>query len=191
MISLNKALTANFILSLTSGLVLLLFSQWVATLFGVPAHQIFPIIGGLLLVFAFTIAIEIKKKRALAILWISIQDALWVLGSLVVVVWRPFPISAVGYYIIDGLALIILLFCIWQLQGLARLDTVLGKKVLHFSRVVKAPKAKVWQLITDVENYHLVAPNIDKVKILSEQQRGKGLVRACSHGKDSWQETCT
>ncbi len=44
-------------------------------------------------------------------------------------------------------------------------------------------------MISDVGNYHTVAPNIDNSQIISGEKNG--MVRSCSHGKDSWTETCT
>jgi len=189
--TLNRALTANFLTSLLSGILLIVFQGQVAQLFGVAPHVVFPILGVGLLLFALSIAIEIKKQRALAILWISIQDALWVIASAVVLIWQPWPISATGYWIIDGMALLVLLFCIFQIKGLAQMNIRNGAKVLTFKRIINASQEKTWQMITRFEEFHLVAPNIDAVKVLSSQTQGTGMVRACSHGQKSWQETCT
>ncbi|PHR42612.1 MAG: hypothetical protein COA32_17245 [Fluviicola sp.] len=60
---------------------------------------------------------------------------------------------------------------------------------MSFRRKVKANKPDVWKVISDVENYHEVAGNIDEVKIVSGEK--EGMVRACSHGKDSWTEKCS
>lgn len=188
--TLNKALTANLITSLLSGLTLVIFPKAIAQVFGVNAHPVFMGVGIALLFFASTIALELKKQRALAIWWISMQDLMWVASSFIILLWQPFPISATGYWIIDVVALLILLLAIFQLKGLAALDTHNGAKVMQFSRVMPANKAQVWDMISDLGNYHQVAPNIDGVKILSGGS-GEGTVRQCSHGKDSWQETCT
>jgi ribosome-associated toxin RatA of RatAB toxin-antitoxin module len=144
-----------------------------------------------LLFFSGTILVEIKKQRALAILWIIIQDSVWVIASIVILIWRPFDISDAGYLLIDIFAFLVLLFTIFQSIGLSRIDTAKGSKVktLSFRRTVSADKKKVWKVISDIENYHEVASNIDAVKIISGE--GEGMVRQCSHGKDSWKETCT
>ncbi|HAS43411.1 MAG TPA: hypothetical protein DCS93_23225 [Microscillaceae bacterium] len=191
MTTLNRALTANFLTSLLFGIILIFFQAQVAQLFGVTPHVVFPIIGAGLLLFALSIAIEIKKQRPLAIFWISAQDALWVITSAVVLVWQPWPISAAGYWIIDGVAMLVLLFCVLQIKGLAQINTRNGAKILTFKRVINAPQARVWEIITQFEEFHLVAPNIDAVEILSDQTQGTGMIRACSHGSKSWQETCT
>ncbi|MEM9834643.1 MAG: SRPBCC family protein [Bacteroidota bacterium] len=50
-------------------------------------------------------------------------------------------------------------------------------------------KEEAWQVISDVANYHKVAPNIDGVEVVSGE--GKGMIRRCSHGEDHWTETCS
>ena len=78
-----------------------------------------------------------------------------------------------------------------QAKALAKIDNIPEKKgkQWRFERIVKADKKSTWQLISDVGNYALFAPNIDEVKIISGD--GLGMVRTCSHGKDTWAETCT
>lgn len=189
--TLQKYLTANAIFSTFTGLVALIFQEKVEQLFSVKPSNFFFILGILLLFFALTILVEIKKQRAIPVLWITIQDMLWVVGSIIFLVWNPFDISVEGNIIIGVVAVVVLLLGLGQAKGLARIDegTTRGKKVLQFERKVNAPKAKVWEVISDVANYHEVAPNIDSAEIISGEK--KGLVRACSHGKDSWTETCT
>lgn len=84
-----------------------------------------------------------------------------------------------------------MLIAINQLHTLTTVDSTNeeGIKELHFKRNVAAPKAETWKVISDVSNYHKVAPNIDHVKIISGE--GTGMVRSCSHGKESWTETCS
>ena len=62
-------------------------------------------------------------------------------------------------------------------------------KKFIFERDVNATKTATWKVISDVANYHSVAPNVDDVKIISGERTG--MVRSCSHGKDNWTETCT
>jgi len=78
-----------------------------------------------------------------------------------------------------------------QSSALAQIDSAAKKdiKQLTFKRTIKASKTKVWKVISDVGNYHQVAPNIDTVTIISGSE--EGMVRLCSHGKDSWTETCS
>jgi ribosome-associated toxin RatA of RatAB toxin-antitoxin module len=85
----------------------------------------------------------------------------------------------------------VFVFGLGQASGLARIDeeNKKGQKSFKFKRKVKGTKQKVWEVISDVANYHEVAPNIDDSKVISGEK--KGMVRTCSHGKDSWSETCT
>lgn len=61
---------------------------------------------------------------------------------------------------------------------------------LTFERLVNAPKNIVWEIISDVEAYAEVAPNLSKAVIVSGQ--GKGMYRRCwdTHG-GTWKEQCT
>lgn len=188
---LQTALKANAIFSGISGIVLIILNHQIAKIFRTENNTIFWIIGLALVFFAITIIVEIVKQRSLAILWIIIQDFIWVIGSIFLLVSNIFPISPTGLIIIGIVALIVLFMGLNQAKELAKIDNISGKegKEWQFQRIVKADKKSTWQLISDVGNYALFAPNIDEVKIISGD--GLGMVRTCSHGKDTWAETCT
>lgn len=188
---LQKSLTANAVFSILNGALLLIFQEKFIKIFGVWPSNFFVILGILLLSFALTIIMEIKKQRAIPILWIIIQDALWVIGSIVLLLFNPFNISTEGNIIITIVGSVVLVLGLGQAKGLARIDErdKKGRKVFTFKRKVKGTKSKAWEVISDVANYHEVAPNIDGSKVISGEK--KGMVRSCSHGKDSWTETCT
>jgi len=188
---LQKSLRINAIFSSVSGIVLIAFNQPIAKLFDTKNNAVFWIVGIVLLLFASTIFYEVIKQRPLAVLWIITQDFLWVVGSIFMVAINPFEISKTGNLTIGVIALIVLFMGINQSKALAQVDSsaVKGKKHFRFERIVKASKPAVWKVIADVANYDKVAPNIDDVKIISGE--GQGMVRSCSHGKDSWTETCS
>ncbi len=188
---LQTSLGINALFSGISGTVLIIFHHQLAQLFGIENNTVFWMIGIALLFFALTIGYEIIKQRPLAVLWIIVQDFLWVLGSGILLVLHPFAISPTGNVLIGIAAFIVLLMGFNQSRALARVDNNPEKagKTWQFERIVKADKRSVWKLISDVGNYHMFAPNIDEVKIVSGD--GPGMVRMCSHGKDSWAETCT
>ncbi|WP_282087295.1 type II toxin-antitoxin system RatA family toxin [Aquimarina algiphila] len=189
--TLQNLLTANAIFSIANGTILLLFPKKIAQIFDVEPGLFFIILGIALLFFAMTLIIEIKKQRAISILWITIQDALWVVGSIILLVSNPFTISIEGNIIIAIVALVVLSLGSGQLKALARIDeeNKKGQKILKFGRIVKGNKSKIWEIVSDVSNYHKVAPNIDVSKVISGNK--KGMIRSCAHGKDSWTETCT
>lgn len=188
---LQKSLRLNAIFSGISGIILIALNNQLANLFETPNKTVFIIIGIALLFFASTIIYEIKKQRPLAILWIIVQDFLWVAGSIILVAINPFEITKAGSAVIAIIAFVVLFMGINQSKALAKIDSTNNKKSKHFKfeRIIKASKQSVWKVISDVANYDKVAPNIDNVKIISGE--GNGMVRSCSHGKDSWTETCS
>ena len=57
------------------------------------------------------------------------------------------------------------------------------------SRIISAPKEKVWKVISDVGNYHKYATGLTGVSIVSGE--GEGMIRSCSDELGTWKETCT
>ncbi len=186
-----KATKLNAVSTLISGLSILIFSNKLASIFEIANNMSFLIVGGVITFFSLTMVVEIKKQRALAILWIIIQDIIFTMTSIYVLIFRPFDISDSGYLLIGLFLIPIIFFIIYQSLGLLRIDSKRGTnaKLMSFKRIVKANKSKVWEIISDVENYHKIAPNIDDSKIISGEK--VGMVRSCSHGKDNWTETCS
>ena len=115
---LKKALLANAIFSILSGIIFLLFSKEIADLFDLQVNSIFKYIGLTLVFFSATIAYENYKLRRPFVLWIIVQDLLWVLGSIILVIFKPFAISTSGYFIIIGIAIIVLYMAIIQYKTL-------------------------------------------------------------------------
>jgi len=187
----KKATKLNAIATLSSGVGILAFHKQLMSIFELNNIIPFLIVGGVITFFSLTMFIEIRKQRALAILWIIVQDVLFVLASVIVLIIRPFHISDGGYLLIELFLIPIIFFIVYQSKGLARMDSKNGSnlKFMSFKRIVNANKKRVWNTISDIENYHKVAANIDNVEIISGE--GEGMVRSCSHGKDSWSETCT
>lgn len=189
--TLQKATLINAISTFSSGLAILIFHKQLAAIFGSLSENPFLIVGGIITFFSLTMMVEFRKQRPLAILWIITQDSAWILATVIVLLIRPFNITDTGYLLIALFALPILFFIFFQSRGIARIDNKASctLKTLTFKKVINAGKKQVWEVISDVANYHKVADNIDNVQIISGQ--GTGMVRTCSHGNDSWSETCT
>lgn len=188
---LQKTLRQNAIFSTISGITLIGLHEQIARMFGTTNTTVFWVTGLILLFFSSTILYEIIKQRPIAVLWIVIQDILWVIGSWAIIAINPFGISKTGTCVIAIIAFIVLFMGINQSRALAQVDTISsnGTKQLKYERIIKASRQDVWKVISDVANYDKVAPNIDNVKIISG--KGHGMVRSCSHKKDSWTESCT
>jgi len=111
---LKKALKLNSIFSSVSGIVFILLNKQIANLFGVENNTVFWITGLILIYFSLTIWFEISRQRKIAVLWIIIQDYLWVLGSFILILLNPFNITLLGNIITGVIALIVLFMGINQ-----------------------------------------------------------------------------
>lgn len=117
---LQKSLQLNALFSSTSGIIMVFLNQQIATLFGINNNTPFWVIGLLLIYFALTIWFEIKKQRTSAVVWIIIQDFMWVIGSILLIIFKPFGITETGNIIIGIIALLVLSMGINQILGLRR-----------------------------------------------------------------------
>lgn len=116
----RKALLINAVFSCMSGIILILFHIPVSNLFEIESGSPFWIVGVALIFFSLTIFIEIKRQRRIAILWIIVQDFLWVIGSLIILIARPFGISSIGNYLIAIIACAVLAIAINQSIALTK-----------------------------------------------------------------------
>ncbi len=94
--------------------------------------------------------------------------------------------------ILKGFTLFLILDIVLLLiYGFVQYPKAKGEQHFTAERIVNAPKDKVWEIISDVGNYHKVtAPGIYNVAIIEGQ--GLGLKRVCSAPDGtSWEETCT
>ena len=160
-------------------------------MFGTQRSTLFWILGIGLLLFSLTVFSQVNHPDPAAVVSIILSDLLWVLGSIVVLSLPSFHISIAGKKLIAGIAFIVLLFGVGQSVAIVQTDQspMKGVKRLTFERVINAPKKATWKAISDVSNYHEVAPNIDSVIVISGE--GEGMVRSCSHQADHWTEVAT
>ena len=116
MSSLKNYLQINGGFSLTSSLVMLLFSKFLAGVFGLKGGTAFLVIGvGLLFFGGFVFYVAQKQPGNKALIQvITIMDAIWVLGSLIIVVFQLFDLSSTGYLLITAVMVIIAFFAINQ-----------------------------------------------------------------------------
>ncbi|WP_425075968.1 hypothetical protein [Psychroserpens sp. S379A] len=120
---LQNALKFNALFSSTSGILMILLNQQIAKLFGTNNNSVFWIVGLALIFFAITIWHEVKKQRKIVVIWIIIQDFIWVLGSIVLIIFNPFQLTEVGNLIIGIIALVVLYMGINQIMGLKKTIT--------------------------------------------------------------------
>lgn len=115
---LQLTLIGNAIFSLITGLGLIFFHKITSRWFGKQQSAPFRTLGiGLagFALFVFYISGNLEPNQVWPIL---ILDILWVLGSITVLIFKPFGLSAKGHRIIVAIALIVLLFAIAQFLGI-------------------------------------------------------------------------
>ncbi|WP_299160640.1 hypothetical protein [uncultured Tenacibaculum sp.] len=115
---LQNALKINALFSGISGILLIVINQQIAKIFGTNNNTLFWIVGVILIYFALTIWYEIKRQRKLAVIWIIIQDYTWVLGSIFLIIFKPFQITKTGSLVIGIIALIVLYMGVNQMINL-------------------------------------------------------------------------
>ena len=103
---LKKYLSINSIFSAFSGILMSLFPEQLNAVFNVSNPYIFPIIGLNLIVFSIFVWFVSTKQLSNKILvnLISSLDVLWVLGSVVIVLFSLFNLSRSGYILIGVVA---------------------------------------------------------------------------------------
>ena len=106
MVILKRYLTINSIFSAVSGIIMLLIPDQLNSTFGINNPYVFPIIGLNLIVFSVFVFYVSRRQitnRTLINL-ISGLDALWVLGSLLIIILGLFDLSKIGHIIIGVVA---------------------------------------------------------------------------------------
>ena len=115
---LKKYLTINSLFSVFSGFATLLFSDQVGQFLEIDGSSTLQIIGAGLLFFALFVWL-VKREKNLnpkKVVFISLMDFLWVLGSIVIVLFNPFDLSQYGSYLIALIALWITFLGFMQLK---------------------------------------------------------------------------
>ena len=104
---LKKYLTINSMFSAICGITMLMFSTGLNLFFNIKNEYVFPVIGLNLLVFSGFVLFVSQKQltNKLLVNLISGLDALWVLGSLIIIFFELFDLSRNGNILIGVVAL--------------------------------------------------------------------------------------
>ena len=104
---LKKYLTINSLFSGVCGIIMLVFSTGLNSFFDIQNEYTFLIIGLNLIVFSIFVWFVSRKQltNKLLINLISGLDALWVLGSLITILFGLFNLSRNGYFLIGTVAI--------------------------------------------------------------------------------------
>ena len=133
-----------------------------------------------------------------AVYEIVLLDALWVVGSVVLVAFFGSLFLTSGIIIVTVVAMVVAFFAVAQFSAASKItkpipvaNVVIRDGQLHASvkRTVNAPTETVWEVMTDHPAYADVASNISKVETISGD--GIGMKRRCYGPKgENWEETC-
>ncbi len=118
---LKISLGSNAIFSFVSGLLLIVLHQSIAGWFEIENTAVFWIIGIGLIYFSATILWQLRTPKTKGILFIIIQDLIWVVGSIIILLTNPFDISELGNQLITIVGFIVFFLSIGQSIGLSQM----------------------------------------------------------------------
>ncbi len=118
---LKKALTGNAVFSVVSGLAILFANRWLVKFLGLPDKVSLAILGVSLIVYAAILWLNARRpKIKITDAWIAvIMDAVWVIGSFVLILVVPFSIG--GKWVVALVAEPVLAFAIVQWLGIRKI----------------------------------------------------------------------
>ena len=118
---LKKALTGNAVFSVVSGLAILFANRWLVKFLGLPDKVSLAILGVSLIVYAAILWPNARRPTIkITNAWIAvIIDAVWVMGSYVVIFVVPFSVG--GKWVVALVAELVLAFAIVQWLGIRKI----------------------------------------------------------------------
>ena len=121
-INLKKVMLANAIFSATFGMIMLVLNSDITELMGLKSSWLLPLIGVGLLGFAATVAYQVTRQviSAMQVKSIVIQDLVWVVASIVVLLTDIGELSYSGKVLIALIAIAVADFALLQWIGLRR-----------------------------------------------------------------------
>ncbi|MDP3278268.1 MAG: SRPBCC family protein [Deltaproteobacteria bacterium] len=184
---LRGSLRANAVFSAVSGVLALALAQRVGALLALPAVVV-SVTGGALVVFALSLG-ALSLRARVSSPWSVLATALdvgWVVLSAVLLAVHSVPSVA----LVLGLAAVVAVFALAQVEGHRRALFVSGRGVYALSRTVAASPERAWRVVSDVAGYAQVAATLHRSEIVSGS--GLGMVRKCEDTQGvCWTETCT
>lgn len=120
-IKLKHVLKANALFSALSGSFLIVYRPLSELMQANPTTLM--IVGGGLVIFAITVWMAaIRREVHHRQVWsIIIQDLIWVCSSLVVIAWKIWGLSSLGYWLIGFTAVVVMTFAWLQFRYLKRI----------------------------------------------------------------------
>lgn len=193
---LRTALAANAVFSLICAGGMIFFPSRVGQLLDIDAPLLLQGLGLGLVIFAADLIHQATRRRLATwrALYASMADALWVVASLVVLVFLPQLFAPAGRVLVLAIAGMVLLFGLWQLRGIALVHRLPGTGLYRHCIAVQteAPAEAMWEIIARMGEIQRYMPSLRRSELLHRASPGLGAVRQCEDksGKQ-WQEECT
>ena len=122
---LRMTLKGNALFSVITGVVFIVFSQWLAGFTGIPSPLGFMVVGAGLLAYAI-LPYQIARQDAINLrhaTLIMVADELWVVASIVVLVFGLLPLTAAGKWTVGITADMVAVFAILEYIGIRRIKS--------------------------------------------------------------------
>lgn len=200
---LRAALVSNAAFSLVSGLLLALVPASVAALFSYDQTGLLRAVGLGLVAFSLQVAFTGQRARVrpLEVLFISLADLSWVVGSLVLLILFPKSFSLTCSWLFAGVAVVVAVFGVAQLIGLHRslAEPTPGMGAYRYCLAVdvEASPEAMWRVVSDLGSIARYLPSLAS-SALREVAAGRdssafvGRVRECaSTRQEHWAEEVT
>jgi hypothetical protein len=120
---LKKALMANALFSIFSGLAIVIANRWLVRFLGLPENVSLVILGVGLIAYAATLLFNARRPAIkITDAWVAVvMDLVWVVGSYVLILVVPFSVG--GKWMIASVAELVLAFAILQWLGIRRIKS--------------------------------------------------------------------
>ncbi len=192
---LRGSLVANAVFSFTSGALLTLLPSVIGTLIEFPHEVVLQVVGLSLLAYSgvlIYLAIDSKASMQLAVI-ATLADLFWVAVTLAIAAFAPSLFSATGWWIVGGVAVIVLGFSVAQAIGIDRAFRHPDLQRRGWSRVcieveTDTPADALWSVLRDAGTIHQYAPFLSSSTIV-ESSASDLPVRECrDHCGRCWRE---
>ncbi|MCE8041526.1 hypothetical protein HOP60_05060 [Halomonas daqingensis] len=193
---LRTALLINSAFSALSALLMLLWTDHIASLLGLSTHGLLLLVAAGLLIFAADLLHQAMQPRLASwrALYASMADLLWVVLSVLLTVVFYSAMPTAGIVLVISIAGVVLLFALLQLYGIHQLHLNPATGLYRHCLIVQTqtPAGRLWPVVADLGAISRFVPMLAHSEVLNNQPAAQGAVRRCTNQKgQSWSELCT
>jgi len=193
---LRLALLGNGIFSALSALILIMVPGKVGLFIGVSNPLLLVGIGIGLGIFSADLFHQATRQRMQTwrALYSSFGDALWVVGTAILLTWFSHVISEPGGNLLIVVAVIVALFGCLQFWGAGEAHRLKNTRLYRHCISVRVPvgSASIWKEVSDLAGISKHFPSLQSSFIRDGGEARVGAIRQCQdHNGKVWAEKCT